>query len=121
MFETSLPVLAAWSNAALFAVAGLVNLAAFGAVRETYLRWDIPAHAYRTIGLIELVAAAFLVQPDFRVWGIVLAAPIAFGAVVMLLDHRRYVYAMAVSLMLVGLVPAMLAIPHAGSIAHYAA
>jgi hypothetical protein len=121
MFDASLPVLAAWTNAAIFAVAGLVNLLAIGAVRETYMRWDIPALAYRTIGLIELVAAAFLAQPDLRVWGIVLVAPITFGAVVILLDHRHYFYAAAVSLMLVGFVPAMLAIPHARNIVHYAA
>jgi hypothetical protein len=48
-------------------------------------------------------------------------APITFGAVVVLLDHRHYFYATAVSLMLVGLVPAMLAIPHARNIVHYAA
>ncbi len=120
MFDVSLPVLAAWANVALFALAGLVNLAGVGAVRETYARWDIPALTYRTIGLIELIAAAFLAQPEFRVWGIVLVAPISFGAVVLLLDHRHYVYAAMASLMLAGLVPVMLAIPPTSNLVHYA-
>ena len=111
MFELSLPVVAAWANAAIFALAGLVNFTAVRAVREVYARWDVSPGFYRPLGLIELAAAAFLMMPSFRFWGVVLAAPIFFGSVVMLLDHRHYVYAASVIVMMSGLAVAILAIP----------
>ena len=111
MFEVSFPVIAAWANAAIFAVAGLVNFTAVRAVREVYERWDVAPGVYRTLGLVELAAAVFLAMPSLRVWGLVLAAPIAFGSVVMLLDHRHYVYAASVIVMMSGLMAAILAIP----------
>src|SRR5262245_54312304 len=111
MFELSFPVMAAWANAAIFAAAGLVNFTAIRAVREVYDRWDVSPAFYRPLGLIEIAAAVFLAVPSLRGWGVVLAAPIFFGSVVMLLDHRHYVYAASVIVMMSGLVAAILAIP----------
>ena len=113
--------MAAWTNAALFAVAGLINLGSFPRVREIYVRWDVPAGFYRAIGLLELVAAVFLLMPDFRAWGLTLSALILFGSVVMLLNHRHYTGALAVMAMLVSLVPGtMLAIPPSAAHIQYA-
>ena len=78
MFEVSLPLVAAWVTAVFLAVAGLVNLFNSRKVRELYERWDIPAHSFRTVGLLEISAAIFLVAPDLRAWGIALAAPLIF-------------------------------------------
>jgi DoxX-like protein len=111
MFDLSLPVTAAWANAAIFATAGFINVAGFRSVREVYANWDVPAATYRTLGLIELIAAAFLAMPEFRFWGVMLAAPIMFGSVVMLLDHRHYVYATSVIVLFAGLGAASLTIP----------
>lgn len=111
MFDFSFPVMAAWANAAIFAAAGLINLTAVKSVRAVYDRWDVAPGFYRSLGLVELVAAVCLAVPSLRVWGLVLAAPIAFGSVVILLDHRHYAYAASVIVMMSGLLAATLAIP----------
>ena len=111
MEDFSFPVMAAWANAAIFAAAGLVNFTAIRSVREVYERWDVAPGFYRPLGLIEIAAAVFLAMPSMRFWGVLLATPIAFGSVVMLLDHRNYVYAASVIVMMSGLVAAILAIP----------
>ena len=120
MFEASFPLLAVWANAAFFAVAGLVNVTAFAAVREAYARWDIPVSFYRTLGVVEIIAASLLAMPQLRALGIAMAAPIMFGAIVMLLNHRLYRYAVPAVLVLVALVPGMLATPQHHSSIHYA-
>ena len=120
MFEASFPLLAVWANAAFFAVAGLVNVTAFRAVREAYASWDIPAAFYRTLGIVEIIAAAMLAMPQLRAWGIAMAAPIMFGAIVMLLNHRLYRYAAPSVLVLAAFVPGMLATPQHHSSIHYA-
>ena len=120
MFEASFPFLAVWANAAVFALAGLVNVTAFDAVREAYARWDIPASFYRSLGIVEIVAAAMLAMPQLRAWGIAMAAPIMFGAIVMLLNHRLYRYAAPAVLVLAAFVPGMLATPQHQSSIHYA-
>jgi hypothetical protein len=99
------------TNAAIFAAAGLVNVTAARSVREVYERWDLSPGFYRPLGLVEIAAAVCLAVPSLRFWGVLLAAPIFFGSVVMLLDHRHYVYAASVVVMMTGLVAALLAVP----------
>jgi len=111
MDDFSFPVLAAWVNAALFAAAGLVNFTAVPSVRDVYARWDVAPGFYRPLGLVEIVAAVCLAVPSLRFWGVLLAAPIAFGSVVMLLDHRHYVHAASMVVLMSGLLAAILAIP----------
>jgi hypothetical protein len=111
MDDLSLPVLAAWANAAVFAAAGLINFTAIRSVRQVYERWDVAPGFYRPLGLVEIAAALCLAVPSLRVWGLVMAAPIAFGSVVMLLDHRHYLYAASVVVMMSGMLAAILAIP----------
>jgi hypothetical protein len=113
MYEFSFPVLAAWVNAAIFAAAGLINFTAVRSVRDVYGRWDVAPGFYRPLGLVEFAAAACFALPSLRFWGVLLAAPIFFGSVVLLLDHRHYVYAASVVLMMSGLLAALLAIPSA--------
>ena len=111
MDDFSFPVFAAWTNAAVFALAGLINFTAVKSVRSVYDRWDVSPAFYRPLGLVEIAAAVFLAVPSLRTWGVLLAAPIFFGSVVMLLDHRHYVHAASVVLMMSGLFAAALAIP----------
>ena len=111
MGEFNLPVLGAFANVAIFAAAGLVNLTAPDSVRKVYERWDVDPAFYRTLGLIEIVAALCLATPSLRAWGVALAIPIAFGSVVLLLDHRQYVDAASMVLLMWGLLAAILAIP----------
>ena len=120
MLEASFPVMAAWANAVVFALAGLINVTALSAVRETYARWDIPGAFYRTLGIVEIIAAALLATPELRIWGVAMAAPIMFGAVIMLLNHRHYLYAAPAILVMASLIPGILAAPQPGSGVHYA-
>jgi DoxX-like protein len=113
MFELSFPVMAAWLNAAILAAAGLINFAAVKSVRSVYDSWDVSPAFYRPLGLVEIAAAVCLAVPSLRTWGVLLAAPIFFGSVVILLDHRHYVYAASVVVMMTGLAAAVLAIPAA--------
>ena len=113
MDEFSFPVVAAWMNAVVFAAAGLINFTAVKSIRDVYGRWDVAPGFYRPLGLIELAAAVCFAVPSLRFWGVLLAAPIFFGSVVLLLDHRHYVYAASVVLMMSGLLAALLAIPSA--------
>lgn len=113
MVEFSFPVMAAWMNAAIFAAAGLINFTAVKSVRAVYDRWDVSPGFYRPLGLVEIVAAICLAVPSLRFWGVLLAAPIFFGSVVMLLDHRHYAYAASVVVMMTALAAVLLAIPSA--------
>jgi hypothetical protein len=113
MGEFSFPVMAAWMNAAIFAAAGLINFTALKSVRTVYDRWDVSPSFYRPLGLVEIAAALCFAAPSLRFWGVLLAAPIFFGSVVMLLDHRHYAYAASVVVMMTGLLAALLAIPSA--------
>ena len=113
MLDFSFPVMAAWTNAAIFAAAGLINFTAVKSVRAVYDRWDVSPGFYRPLGLVEIAAAVCLAVPSLRFWGVLLAMPIFFGSVVMLLDHRHYTYAASVVVMMTGLIAALLAVPSA--------
>lgn len=111
MPEITFPILAAWANAAFLGWAGLLNWFDGQKVRAFYRHWRIPASSYRTVGLLEITAATFLVVPHLRAWGIVLGAILLFGTVILLLGHRRYTYALVTILMFAALGAAIFAIP----------
>jgi len=119
--NASAPTFVAWANASLLGIAGLVNLTALAPVRRTYARWDISVPSYMAVGALQIVAAAFLLTPELRIWGISLAALIAFGAVVLLLDRGRYAFALPVVLFMVALVAAALSVPAPRGTIHYTA
>jgi hypothetical protein len=116
----SVPVFAAFTEAAIFTAAGVVNISGMRWARRVYDRWDISPAIYRTLGVIELAAAVFLVSPETRLLGIVIAAPIIFGSVVMLLEHRHYLYAMPVMALMGLLLVTMLAVPYSRHSVRYA-
>jgi hypothetical protein len=97
--------------AALFAVVGVAHLLAPRALRDAYARWHFPRGFYRVTGTLELLAALFLSVPILRIWGVALAAIITFVAVITLLNHRQYVYAVPGMLLMMALAPALLATP----------
>jgi hypothetical protein len=90
MTDVSISVLAASGSAAIFAAAGAANLIAPKRILDMYEEWDVAPGLYRTLGVIEMVAAVCLATPSLRVWGLLLAGPIAFVSVVMLLDQQKY-------------------------------
>ena len=111
MAEITFPLLAAWANAAFLGIAGIVNWFDGDKIRALYRSWRIPARSYRTVGLLEITAATFLIVPHMRAWGVVLGGVILFGTVVLLLGHRRYGYAVLAMAMLAALGAAVFAIP----------
>ena len=121
MFDANFPLFAVWLNALLLCSAALVHLSGIRGLRRLYAGWDIPAGFYFTIAVVELVAAYFLVTPELRLWGILIAGVIAFGAVVLLLDHEQYLYAVPVIAFMLVLVPAALAIPDSHDHVRYTA
>jgi hypothetical protein len=116
----SVPIVAAFTEAGIFAAAGVVNLSGMRWARRVYDRWDISAAIYRTLGVVELVAAVLLVSPETRLLGVVIAAPIIFGSVVMLLEHRHYLYAMPAMALMALLLVTMLAVPYSRHSVRYA-
>jgi hypothetical protein len=58
---------------------------------------------------LELATALFLIVPQLRVWGLMLAIPITFFSVVTLLNHRQYLWSLFGMLLLASLVPVALA------------
>ena len=56
------------------------------------------------IGSFSILAAALLVVPQLRLWGVAVAAFVLFGTTVMLLERRKYAYAMP-GILLLGTLP----------------
>jgi hypothetical protein len=106
-------------NAGLLVSAALIHLAGIPGLKRLYAGWDIPTGFYFAVALVELVAAYFLVTPEWRLYGIMIAGVIAFGSVVLLLDHGRYLHAVPVILFMLVLIPAAASIPISHEHFHY--
>ena len=119
MNAVSYPFLIVWAIGAILSVAGLVNIAGPRRLREAYARWEFPSRFYLVVGVLEVTAAAFLAIPEWRSWGIALAAFIIFGTVITLFNHRRYLSAVPGVILMVALVPASFAVPHENQQLHY--
>ena len=75
--------------AAMFAVAGVVNIARLGAAKRDFARWGYPAWFQWLCGALELLSAALLVGQQTRVLGLTLAGAIMLGALFTLLRNRE--------------------------------
>jgi hypothetical protein len=53
------------------------------------------------------LTALFLAIPETRIWGGILGAMVLFVAIVSLLNHRKYVYALPVIVLMLAIAPAM--------------
>jgi hypothetical protein len=80
--------------AALFALAGLLQLSGFKTVRQAIVRWGYSQRRLRITGALQLLAAVLLAVPNTRPVGVALAAAINFSIVVLLLNHRAWAVAM---------------------------
>ena len=97
MLHISFSILAVWVSAGALTLAGVMNLAGLRLLREIYAEADLPEIFYHSVGLLQILAAVFLISPDMRVYGIAIAGPIMFGAVVVLLNLERYALAVPVA------------------------
>jgi len=84
------------SLSALLSLIGVVQLAGPRFLHDQYQRWDYPQSARLVTGFLDVAAAAMILAPSARGWGIALAAVLIFGSGVTLLNHRQYAYAAAV-------------------------
>lgn len=119
MNAISYPFLIVWAIGVILSVAGIVNIAGPRRLCEVYARWEFPSRFNLVVGAVEVTAAAFLAIPEWRGWGIALAAFIIFGTVITLFNHRRYIFAVPGVVLMVALVPASFAVPHETHQLHY--
>ncbi len=111
MPHLSVYAMIAQAIAAVFALAGIVQLPGPGFVRRAYARWEMPRKFYRVVGVLDLIAAFFLMDASTRIWGVGLAAIVSFGAIVTLLKSEQYVWSIPGVVLMMALVPASLASP----------
>jgi len=104
----SMPVAAAWLVASVFGISAALHLTGLPALQDMYERWGYRRNSHRVIGVLNAITAAFLAVPQTRLWGVMLAGAILFGAVVALLNRRQYVYAVPGMLLLAALPPALI-------------
>jgi hypothetical protein len=109
MHVSAVPVVIAYTVAGVFALAGSLHLTGPKFLRDAYARVDLPVGLRRFVGVLALLTGCFLALAETRVWGVVLAAPIVFITVVMLLNRRQYLLALPVMLILAALPPTLLA------------
>ena len=74
---------------ALFAIAGVINLAGFGPVKRDFARWGYPTWLRLVCGAVELSSAGFLLAHQTRLLGLALAGMVMTGALFTLLRHRE--------------------------------
>src|SRR5438045_1870996 len=90
--------------AAIFAVAGLVFFADPQPLSKLLAEWGYGRNFSRVFGVFATIAAVFLLIPQLRLWGVAVAAFVLFGTTVMLLERRKYAYAMP-GILLLGTLP----------------
>ena len=90
--------------------AGSANLIGGATVRRLFAQWHYSGQFYRVIGALELLSAAFLVFPETRILGLVMAGIIGFFSVMTLLNHRQYGWSVPAMLLFAAVVPAAFAL-----------
>ena len=74
---------------ALFAVAGMINLAGLGPVKRDFARWGYPTWVRLLCGVLELSSAGLLLWQQTRLLGLALAGVVMIGALFTLLRNRE--------------------------------
>ena len=93
--------------AGLFLLLGAVHIIGPRGLRAVYRRWQFASSFRYVAGAVQLLAALFLAIPQTRLWGGALAATVLFTAVVSLLNHGKYLYAIPAILIMIAVVPAI--------------
>lgn len=75
--------------AALFAVAGVINLAGLGPVKRDFARWGYPTWLRLLCGALELSSAGFLLGQQTRLLGLAIAGVVMIGALFTLVRNRE--------------------------------
>ena len=88
-FAPLVPTILVAALAAVFLVAGTINLSGIGTVKADFARWGFPAGFNLVCGGLELVGVALLVLSPTRLWGLMLLGAIMAGAIFSLLRNRE--------------------------------
>ena len=75
--------------AALFAVAGVINLAGLGPVKRDFARWGYPTWLRLLCGALELSSAGLLLGQQTSLLGLAIAGVVMVGALFTLLRNRE--------------------------------
>jgi hypothetical protein len=110
MTNETLGLAAVWSLVGAFGISGAVQLAGPRVIRDAYRRWDYRRDAHRFVATVDLATAALIFHPETRVWGLMAAGLVLFGAVVTLLGDSKYAQALPGILLLLALAPASLTV-----------
>lgn len=87
----------------------IVQLFAPPLIQQILPRRSYPHGLLRSVAVVELVTAVFLVVPETRIWGVAAAAGIITAGVVIMICNRRFILACAALALLLTLVPVMVA------------
>lgn len=96
--------------ALVIGVVGLVHLMGPRPLRRLLAEWGYGRGFNWVAGTFCVSAAVFLAVPQLRIWGVVLAAFLLLGTTIVLLDHRRYLFALP-GILLLGALPLALVAP----------
>jgi hypothetical protein len=94
--------------AAIFAVAAFIFFADPEPLSRTLTSWGYGRNFSWVFGGTLVLAAVFLATPQLRLWGVALAGFVLFGTTVLLLERRKYLYAVP-GILLLGTLPFALA------------
>ena len=75
--------------AAAFLGAGVANVIAAPAQRDSFVRWGYPAWWCRMTGALEVADAALIAIPLTRLFGLILGAIVILAAIVTVARHRE--------------------------------
>src|SRR5215831_9872678 len=120
MHDTSIFSVLAASLAVLFWAIGFTHLLGPRFLRNAFEKWNYGAYVRVLTGCLEIAAALMLAHPELRGWGIALAGLVMFGAVITVLSHEQYLIAIPSVALMLALIPATLAVPHANTQVHFA-
>jgi hypothetical protein len=100
----AIPSILPLAVAVVFAVAGVIQLAGPAPLLRLFVEWGYGRGFNWVSGTAALVDASFLAIPQIRAWGVALGAFILFGSTVVLLEHRKYYFALP-NMLLLGTLP----------------
>jgi hypothetical protein len=89
---------------------GLVHLVGPRPLRRLLIEWGYGRGFNWVTGGFAVSAAVFLAVPPLRIWGVVLSGFLLCGLIVVLLDHRKFLFALP-GILLLGALPLALVAP----------
>jgi hypothetical protein len=100
----AISLIATLAVAAVLAVAGLVQIAGPARLLRLFVEWGYGRGFNWVSGIGALLAATFLAIPQIRAWGVALGGVMLFGSTILLLAHRKYLFALP-NILLLGALP----------------